>query len=133
MTGDTKARCELAMTGRVVKCTNSEVVDCIRYISKVVQKWTTDVQEKVNSFLEYLKTSSDNLKVRSMVCNTIYEDTCITFLIEAKSLPKPFETDYGSGYPCSYSYTLNLSCPYFSEFGDTFYEKRSDGFYHRVS
>lgn len=131
MTGDTKARCELAMMGKVVKCTNSEVLDCVKYIGKVTNKYDKDVQDRVNTFMATVK--EQEYTVRMMVCNTVYGDICITFLLETKDLPKPFETDYDSGYPCSYGFVLNMSYPMFSEFGDSFYEKRTDGFYHRVS
>lgn len=131
MTGDAKARCELAMMGKVVKCSNSEVMDCVKYIEKVTSKHGKEIDDRVEVFMSAIKEQGAH--VRCMVCNTVYGDTCITFLIETSGLPKPFETDYGTGYPCSYGYVLNLSCPYCSEFGDSFYEKRSDGFYHRVS
>ena len=131
MTGDAKARCELAMMGKVVKCTNSEVLDCIKYIGKATETWGDAVKEKAETFVENL--SKYKHRVKMMVCNMVYDDKCLTFLLETDDLPKPFETDYGSGYPCSYGYALNLSAPWCSEYGDSFYEKRTDGFYHRVS
>lgn len=132
MTGDAKARCELAMMGKVVKCTTSEVLDCTKYIATVLNKWDKDIQEKISEFVANIK-AHDNVKVRMMVCNIVCGDPCITFLLETSDLPKPFETDYGTGYPCSYGYVLNLAAIYCSEYGDSFYEKKSDGFYHRIS
>ena len=131
MNSDTKARCELAMMGKVVKCTNSEVIDCVNYIAKATETCGYGVEELASRLVDNLRNHGAEAKM--MVCNAIQGDKCLTFLLETKDLPKPFETDYGSGYPCSYAYVLNLSVPCFSEYGDTFYEKRTDGFYHRVS
>ena len=61
---------------------------------------------------------------------------CIVYCIDPQDgeTPKPFEEDYGSGYPCSFTYVFNTTdhemC---SEFGDAFFEKQADGYYHRVS
>ena len=64
---------------------------------------------------------------------------CITYLLastsddEEESYPAPFETDYGTGYPCAFCYVFNTESDWCSEFGDCFFEKRADGFYHRAS
>ena len=52
---------------------------------------------------------------------------------EEEQYPAPFEEDYGSGYPSAFCYVFNTENDWCSEFGDCFFEKRADGFYHRVS
>lgn len=131
-------RCELALMGKVVKVKdNDEVVPMTKYIMSAV-----GVEKSLSP--DFLKESickySDN-KVKYLVCNMVMGMKCITYLLSSgisdkndeEYYPEPFEEDYGTGYPCAFSYVFNLDCDWCSEFGDVFFKKRSDGFYHRAS
>lgn len=138
MTGELAARCELALMGKVQKCKNHEVQDIFNYMKSACgySESYNDV-EVLDRICEYSENSAEYF-----VSNTVYGMPCISFLLADNSdphnicaeYPSPFEEDYGTGYPCAYTYTFNLAgdvqC---SEFGDAFFEKRVDGFYHRVS
>ena len=129
-------RCELAMMGKVVECKNNEVQAMTEYIIKAVKgedyKFTlcNIVEESIN---RYQKN-----EVKYLVCNKVHGMPCITYLLESQSddeedlYPAPFEEDYGTGHPCAFCYVFNLDNDWCSEFGDCFFEKKSDGFYHRV-
>ena len=128
-------RCELALMGKVVECNNNEVQSMTEYILSAMDK------DKEFADLDILKDriqrySEDN-EVKYIVCNTLLGFMrCITYLIDTNDgeTPKPFEEDYGTGTPCSFCYVFNTTdddmC---SEFGDCFFTKKSDGYYHRVS
>lgn len=130
-------RCELALMGKVVEVLNSdEVVPMTKYLMSAM-----GIDEELNpNFLQDTinKYSKDNV-VKYLVCNTVMGMKCITYLLdtttedEEEKFPAPFEEDYGTGYPCAFSYVLNLECDWCSEFGDVFFKKMSDGFYHRKS
>ena len=121
-----QARCELAMMGLVVACNDDEVQFMTDYICNTLG---TQLFPFIHGRIQ---PYSDN-KVTHIVCNKVYGMPCITYLLETPYAPKPFEEDYGSGYPCAFCYVLNLVDPDFcSEFGDCFFEKRGN-FYHRVS
>lgn len=119
------ARCELALMGKVVNCTNQEAQWMLNYICKVVKLPTVDIMKRIQRY------NPNNVK--HIVVNTIEDMITVSFLLEGEDYPAPFATDYGCGYPCSFCYVLNLSHPDLSEFGDCFFEKKADGFYHRVS
>lgn len=129
-------RCELAMMGLVVPVNdNSEVQPMTEYIVRAVGKEATVVDILENAICKY----QDN-KVKYIVCNVIQGMTCITYLLDSglteddeDYYPAPFITDYGCGFPCAFCYVFNLDSDWNSEFGDCFFEKRSDGYYHRVS
>ena len=91
------------------------------------------VKDKICQYSEYNE-------VKYLVCNTILGHMkCITYLLastsddEEENYPAPFEEDYGTGAPCSFCYVFNTDADDCSEFGDCFFRKRADGFYHRVS
>lgn len=118
-------RAELAMMGRVVKCNNDEVQEMTDYICKVLNKSPVPfVNGKIQRY--------DDNKVTYLVCNRVCGMTCITYLLETPDAPKPFEEDYGTGYPCAFCYVLNLVDDTLSEFGDCFFQLKSDKFYHRI-
>ena len=127
-------RCELALMGKVVPVnSNDEVQMMTEYMMSAMGKDTSDLVDIVeNAICKYSKNN-----VKYVVCNTIQGMPYITYLLECASddkeeqYPAPFEEDYGTGYPCAFSYVFNLDCDWCSEFGDTFYHKMSDGFYHR--
>lgn len=119
------ARCELALMGKVVNCTNEEAQWMLNYICKVVELPKVDIMERINRY--------GHNDVRHIVVNTIEDMIVVSFLLEGEGYPAPFATDYECGYPCSFCYVCNLSYPDYSEFGDCFFHKKADGFYHRVS
>ena len=88
-----------------------------------------------NSIQRYCKN-----EVKYLVCNTVMDMPCITYLLaspedadEEERFPAPFEEDYGTGTPCAFCYVFNTESDWCSEFGDCFFEKKADGYYHRVS
>ena len=137
MTGEMRARCELAMMGKVVPVNdNSEVQAMTEYIISVIQGNGEDCVDILENAINHYQEN----KVKYIVCNTIMDMPCITYLLESgvdkdheDYYPAPFEEDYGSGYPCAFCYVFNLASDWCSEFGDCFFEKRSDGYYHRAS
>ena len=132
MTGDAKARCEMAMMGFVTRCSLSEAEDCIKYVSKVLNvEPNNGLKEQTDFMIDVIKKYK--YKILFMTCNKIDSMIVMSFLLDTGDLPKPFETDYGSGYPAAYCYGLNLTVPGFSEFGDCFFEKGRNGTYRRIS
>lgn len=129
-------RCELALMGKVVEVHgNSEVQAMTDYILSAMGKFEQykDLDIIQHRICKYNETN----EVKYLVCNTVMGSMkCITYLIDTheEDEPKPFETDYGTGSPCSFCYVFNTDddemC---SEFGDCFFQKRADNFYHRVS
>jgi len=131
-------RCELALRGKVVSVNdNSEVVPMTEYMMSAM-----GVKNPLNpNFIKDSICKFHNNKVKYLVCNTVQGDRCITYLMESETddendelfYPKPFAEDYGTGCPSAFCYVFNLDCDWCSEFGDCFFEKKQDGFYHRVS
>ena len=140
ITGEQSARCELAMMGKVVPInSNDEVQVMTEYIVKVLKG-----EEHANKLVDILENAINRYqenKVKYIVCNTVMDMPCITYLLDSgiedeedeDYYPAPFVEDYGSGYPCAFCYVFNLDSDWCSEFGDSFFEKRADGYYHRVS
>lgn len=125
------ARCELALMGKVVPCSNNEVQAMTEYIYSAMG---FDPDRLVNILENAIQKYDKSTQVKYIVTNTLRgQFRCITYLLEAEDTPKPFEEDYGSGYPCSFCYVFNTTDDWLSEFGDCFFEKRADGYYHRVS
>lgn len=129
-------RCELALMGKVVPVnSNSEVQAMTEYLISAMgndPSKLVDILE--NAICKYQKN-----EVKYLVCNTVMGMKCITYLLastsddEEEKYPAPFEEDYGSGYPSAFCYVFNTESDWCSEFGDCFFEKRSDGYYHRAS
>lgn len=129
-------RCELALMGKTVPVNNNdEVQEMTNYILGVLEKseYYKDLDIVKNRICRY----SEKNKVTHLVVNTskICGYRHITYCIDTQEEdePKPFEEDYGSGYPCAFSYVFNVDADDCSEFGDCFFKKYADGFYHRVS
>lgn len=130
-------RCELALMGKVVECSNEEVRTMTRYILNAMghKNDYKDLDILKDRICKYSETN----EVKYLVCNTIMDWKCITFLLastsddEEETFPAPFEEDYGTGSPCAFSYVFNTDADDCSEFGDCFFKKKSDGFYYRVS
>ena len=128
-------RCELALMGKTVPVNNNdEVQEMTNYILGVLEKSEQykDLDIVKNRICRY----SEKNEVKYLVCNTLMDTMkCITYLIDTheEGEPAPFEEDYGTGYPCAFSYVFNTDADDCSEFGDCFFKKYADGFYHRVS
>ena len=125
-------RCELAMMGKVVPCTSEEVQGMTIYILNAMGK---SYDELVDIMEVTIRKYNKKSEVTHLVCNTVHGMPCITYLIDTneEDEPKPFEEDYGTGYPASFCFVFNTESDWCSEFGDCFFEKRADGYYHRVS
>lgn len=123
-------RCELALMGKVVPVeTESEVQEMTKYLLGVINPEATLMDDFLgNTINKYCKNT-----VKYLVVNTLMDMPCITYLLETADAPKPFEEDYGSGYPSAFCYVFNTESDWCSEFGDCFFKKHDDGFYHRVS
>ena len=132
-------RCELAMMGKVIPVNdNSEVQPMTEYIVRTIKG-----DDQANKLVDILKNAINHYQenmVKYLVVNTVHDMPCITYLLDSgvdkdheEYYPAPFETDYGTGYPVAFSYVFNLDTDWCSEFGDAFFEKKSDGYYHRVS
>ena len=131
-----ETRCELALMGKVVPVnSNDEVQAMTEYILSAMGHEEPLIEDFVSKSIN--KYGQNNVKY--LVCNTVMDMNCITYLLESASddeeeqYPAPFEEDYGSGYPCAFCYVYNTNSDWCSEFGDCFFEKKSDGYYHRVS
>lgn len=130
-------RCELALMGKVVEVhSNDEVQAMTEYIFSAMGK---DPNKLVDILENAIQRYNKN-EVKYLVCNTVMDMPCITYLLaspedadEEDKYPAPFEEDYGTGKPASFCYVFNTDNDWCSEFGDCFFEKRSDGYYHRIS
>ena len=138
MKREMEARCELAMMGKVIPVNdNSEVQAMTEYIVTVL---TGDASNLVDIMENAINRYQNNV-VKYIVCNRVQGMNCITYLLDSGIedpedeywYPAPFEEDYGTPYKCAFCYVFNLESDWCSEFGDCFFEKKSDGYYHRVS
>ena len=131
---EAETRCELALMGKVVPVnSNDEVQFMTEYILSAMGHDEPLIEDFVSKTINYYGQNN----VKYLVCNTVMDMKCITYLLENASdggeqYPAPFEEDYGTGYPCAFCYVFNTDVDWCSEFGDCFFEKRADGFYHRV-
>lgn len=131
-----ETRCELALMGKVVPVnSNDEVQAMTEYILSAMGHEEPLIEDFVSNTINHYGQNN----VKYLVCNTVMDMKCITYLLESASddeeeqYPAPFEEDYGSGYPCAFCYVFNTESDWCSEFGDCFFKKKSDGYYHRVS
>ena len=131
-----ETRCELALMGKVVPVNNNDEVQAMTEYIYSAMGYDPD---KLVNILENAINRYQTNEVKYLVCNTVMDMKCITYLLastsddEEESYPAPFETDYGTGYPCAFCYVFNTESDWCSEFGDCFFEKKADGFYHRAS
>ena len=131
-----ETRCELALMGKVVPVNSNDEVQALTEYIYSAMGYDPD---KLVNILENAINRYQTNEVKYLVCNTVMDMKCITYLLastsddEEESYPAPFETDYGTGYPCACCYVFNTESDWCSEFGDCFFEKRADGFYHRAS
>lgn len=133
---DLSSRCEMSLMGKVVPVyDNSEVQEMTEYLLHAMGHRTNNLVDIMKNAIN--KYGENNVKY--LVCNQVHGMNCVTFLLECgssdpeESYPAPFEEDYGSGYPSAYCYVFNTENDWCSEFGDCFFEKKADGYYHRVS
>ena len=131
-----ETRCELALMGKVVPVnSNDEVQAMTEYLLSAMGHKESLIGDFVDNSIN--RYGQNNVKY--LVCNTVEDMKCITYLLECASddeeekYPAPFEEDYGTGTPCAFCYVFNTDVDWCSEFGDCFFEKKADGFYHRVS
>lgn len=135
-------KAELAMMGKFVSVESEEEVNFItNYILTALDKEELfrkfdsydDHTGGINIYSEIQRFNKTN-KVTYMGTNRVLDMPCIVYCLEVEDAPKPFEEDYGTGNPAAFCYVFNLvdhdMC---SEFGDCFFEKRVDGYFHRVS
>lgn len=126
---------ELALMGKFVSVENEDEVRFItNYILTVLGK---DEQFKdLDIYKDCLHRYNDTNKVTNIGTCRVMGMPCIVYCIDPQDgeTPKPFEEDYGTGNPCAFCYVFNTTdhemC---SEFGDCFFEKQADNYYHRVS
>ena len=129
-------RCELAMMGKVVPVnSNDEVQPMTEYILSAMGIEEPLTEDFISNTINHYGQNN----VKYIVCNTVLGMKCITYLLEyagedkEEYYPAPFEEDYGTGTPCAFCYVFNTESDWCSEFGDCFFEKKADGYYHRVS
>ena len=111
-------------------------------VNKMTKYLLSAMGNDPNKLVDIMKNAINKYgenNVKYLVCNQVHGMSCVTFLLECgssdpeESYPAPFEEDYGSGYPSAFCYVFNTENDWCSEFGDCFFEKKSDGYYHRVS
>lgn len=126
---------ELALMGKFVPVENEDEVRFItNYILTVLGK--DEEFKDLDIYKDYLHRYNDTNKVTNIGTCRVEGMLCIVYCIDCQDceIPKPFEEDYGSGFPASFCYVFNMDAhDMCSEFGDCFFEKRADGYYHRVS
>ena len=129
-------RCELALMGKVVPVNSN---DEVQLMTEYILSAMGHEEPLIEDFVEKTINHYGQNNVKYLVCNTVMDMKCITYLLECASddndemYPAPFEEDYGTGNPCAFCYVFNTESDWWSEFGDCFFEKKSDGCYHRVS
>lgn len=126
-----EGKAELAMMGKAVPVESEEEVRFITDYIRTVQ----GISSELDIYKRLHQYNAEN-KVTHMCVNTVMDMPCITYCVDPQDgeTPAPFEEDYGTGTPCSFCYVYNLvaddGC---SEWGDCFFEKKLDNYYHRVS
>ena len=134
-TGSFNRRCEdlaeLAMMGKFVPIREAREVDFItNYILDVFEKRGWINGEEIAKRIERV-----NAEVTHIGTCRVLGMPCIVYVLYFRDddMPKPFEEEY-CGYKFATCYVFNMSADEeCSEFGDCFFEKREDGYYHRVS
>lgn len=124
-------RAEMMLMGMCIPTNNDEVQFMTDYILTVLG--VKEQYEKLDVLKDCICQFNEN-KVTYMTTCRVMDMPCIVYCLETEDAPKPFEEDYGSGYPAAFCYVFNtVDHEMCSEFGDCFFEKRADGHYHRVS
>lgn len=138
--GEMSAMAELMLQGKVQTFSNTDMTQdsnktlttwFICYILKVIHAekdtYPIDYLEEAHEIWDTIQEYGEKT-VKHMVVNTIEGMPMITFGLDDEE--DPWHEDLDNDW--IFSYVYNVSCPDLSEFGDTFYEKRSDNFYHRI-
>ena len=130
-----ETRCELALMGKVQACKTEEVEFFFNYIKSACG--FEDQYNDIDVVKERIKRYTETNEVKYITTYRLYGMPCVCFLLESTSddeeekYPAPFEESYGTPYKCAFCYVFNLADDYMcSEFGDVFFSKKSDGFYH---
>lgn len=125
---------ELALMGKFVPVKNE---DEVRFITDYILTVLGNEELKsLDIYKDCLHKYNDTNKVTHIGTCRVLSMPCIVYCIDTQDglTPKPFKTTYGTGYPASFCYVFNTVDPDMcSEFGDCFFEKRADNYYHRVS
>lgn len=136
ITREMATRCELAMMGKVVPINSNDEVQVMTEYIVYALKGEVNLEDILKNAINRYHEN----QVKYIVTNRVMGMPCITYLLDSgvkndseDYYPAPFEEDYGTGYPCAFSYVFNLESDWCSEFGDVFFEKKSDGYYHRAS
>ena len=133
-------RCELALKGLVVPVRHdSEVQIMFDYILSACSSDPSRYEGADDVLTNRIRQYSDTNDVAFIVTNTVFGMKCITFLLKSSAkdederFPDPLEESYGTPYKAAMCYVFNIDgdeqC---SEFGDVFFQKQPDGFFHRV-
>lgn len=134
-------RCELALMGKAQEVRDqSEVQTMFEYICGALSKDPSKYEGGEDGLNNRIRQYTETNDVAYITTCTIYGMLVIMFVLkstakdEDERYPDPFTEDYGTGCPCAFTYCMNMvddqMC---SEFGDSFFKKMADGFYHRVS
>ena len=132
---EAETRCELALMGKVQECKTEEVEFFFNYIKSACG--FEDQYNDVDVVKDRIKQYTETNEVKYITTYRLHGMPCVCFLLESTSddeeekYPAPFEESYGPPYKCAFCYVFNLADDYMcSEFGDVFFSKKSDGFYH---
>ena len=123
--GELNAKSEVAMMGLVTSVTEKDdVIYMLNYISKVIdgEAQGIEIYKKATEFI-----NKDETFIVGISCCRIYEDVCICIIFKDK-LNDTFKIDDPDG---TLVYTYNMSCPYCSELGYSFYGRKGTS-YHRI-
>lgn len=132
---EAETRCELALMGKVQECKSEEVEFFFNYIKSACG--FEDQYNDIDVVKDRIKKYTETNEVKYITTCRLFGKPCVCFLLESTSddeeekYPAPFEESYGTPYKCAFCYVFNLADDYMcSEFGDVFFSKKSDGFYH---
>jgi hypothetical protein len=132
MSGETRAKAEVALMGRVVVPTdNKEAEEMIDYILQTVGEYYFDSicgENIVRNAFQYSSKPKAKQIVYGLCVNTLNigfdKMKCITVIVEAK---KNLHTPMGV-----YCWVENLDAPDCSELGCCFFKQDAQGFYKRI-
>lgn len=121
-----RTKAELAMIGLVVQCDNeNECVYMTDYILKTLGKETLGR----DILTDYINRHG-NFNVKYLVVNHQEDMNMITYLLDSEKESVPEDITTNDGVFC---YVYNISIPYYSELGYSFFERTKSGFYRRIS
>lgn len=126
---EVQAKAEVAMMGMVVSVTEPEVQIMTDYIIKTLGR--EEQFKGLDIMKDRIRQFTPSNGVSHIVTKTIYGMPCIVYCVTnddpEMDVPRPFSTDYGTGYPAAFTYVLNLADDMMcSEFGDSFFKKHGN-------